>query len=208
MASRTARKVALIDVGIASFAPDGQVESGDLSVAYSDPDHALLAAIDGIGHGKSAAAAARAAAAILESSPEEDLISLIQKCHESLRSTRGVVLSLASIDFQRRILTWLGVGNVQGVLVRSANSPDSGNHSLLLRPGVIGSRLPALQTTTLHIFPGDTLAFATDGIRGDFADDLFTHEAPQRSADRILAKHCKGNDDALIFVARFTGRAQ
>jgi len=208
MASRTARKVALIDVGIASFIPDGQVESGDLSVAYSDPDHALLAAIDGIGHGKRAAAAARAAAAILESSPEEHPISLIQKCHESLRSTRGVVLSLASIDFQRRTLIWLGVGNVQGVLVRSANSPHSGNYSLLLRPGVVGSQLPALQTTTEPFSPGDTLAFATDGIRGDFADDLFPHEAPQRSADRILAKHCKGNDDALIFVARFTGRAQ
>jgi len=39
----------------------------------------------------------------------------------------------------------------------------------------------------------------------DFSEDLFTHETPQRSADRILAKHCKGNDDALIFIARFLG---
>lgn len=207
MASRTSRKVALIDVGIASFAPDGQAESGDLSVAHSDADRALLAVIDGIGHGKSAAEAARVAATILESSPNESLISLIKKCHESLRSTRGVVLSLASIDFQLCTLTWLGIGNVQGVLI-SANSHVSANHSILLRPGVVGSRLPALQTGTLPLSPGDTLAFATDGIHGDFADDLFSHETPQRSADRILAKYCKGNDDALIFIARFTGQSQ
>lgn len=208
MASRTTRGVAFIEVGIASYAPGDQVESGDLSVTYTDADRALLAAIDGIGHGKDAATAARAAASILESCPDESLVSLIQKCHESLRSTRGVVLSLASIDFHLRTLTWLGIGNVQGVLVRSAKSGDSSSHSLLLRSGVVGSRLPALQTTTLPLSPGDTLAFATDGIRGDFADDLLSQEAPQRSADRILAKHCKGNDDALIFVARFTGRAQ
>lgn len=208
MASRTTRGVALIEVGIASFAPDDQVESGDLSVTYTGSDRALLAAIDGIGHGKGAAAAARAAAFVLESCPDEPLVSLIQKCHESLRSTRGVVLSLAAIDFHLSTLTWLGIGNVQGVLFRSANSGDTGNQSLLLRPGVVGSRLPALQAATLPISAGDTLAFATDGIRDDFASDLFSNEAPQRSADRILAKHCKGNDDALIFVARFTGRNQ
>jgi phosphoserine phosphatase RsbX len=207
MASRTARKVVLIDVGIASCAPDDNAESGDLSVVYTDPSHALLAAIDGIGHGKSAAMAARAAADILESFPHEPLITLVHKCHESLRSTRGVVLSLASIDFHLGTLTWLGVGNVQGILIRSTNSELSSDHSLLLRPGVVGSQLPALQTATLPISVGDTLAFATDGIRGDFTDDLFPNDTPQRLADKILAKNGKGNDDALIFVARFTGRA-
>ena len=208
MASRTARKVDLIDLGIASFAPPEQTESGDLSVACVGPDRALLAAIDGIGHGEVAASAARAAAAILQSLPEEPLVSLVQKCHQSLRTTRGIVLSLASIDFQHCTLTWLGVGNVQGVLLHWAKADHSGVHALLLRPGVVGSGLPALQTATLPISPGDTLAFATDGIREDFSSDLIRNEAPQRSADRILAKHCKGNDDALIFVARFVGRSK
>lgn len=205
MASRPARKVAPVDLGIASFTPSDQVESGDLSVAQCNPDRALLAAIDGIGHGKSAAEAARVAAATLESFDGGSLESLVQKCHEALRPTRGVVLSLALIDFQLGTLTWLGIGNVQGVLVRSTTSEHNGNHALLLRPGVVGSRLPLLQTMTLPISRGDTLGFATDGIRSDFSEDLFPHETPQRSADRILAKHCKGNDDALIFIARFLG---
>jgi negative regulator of sigma-B (phosphoserine phosphatase) len=206
MASRPARKVALVDLGIASFTPSDQVESGDLSVAQCNPDRALLAAIDGIGHGKSAAEAARVAAATLESFAADDsLVALVQKCHEALRPTRGVVLSLAHIDFQLGTLTWLGIGNVQGVLIRSTTSEHNGNHALLLRSGVVGSRLPLLQTTTLPLSRGDTLAFATDGIRSDFPEDLFPHESPQRSADRILAKHCKGNDDALIFIARFLG---
>lgn len=208
MASRAARKVVPIDLGIASFAPADQVESGDLSVAHCNHDRALLAAIDGIGHGKRAAVAARAAAAILESFPEDPLVSLVQKCHEALRDSRGVVLSLASVDFQQYTLSWIGVGNVQGFLMRSSNTVPRANETLLLRPGVVGSQLPILQSATLPFSTGDTLAFATDGIGSDFSNDLFLHESPQRSADRILAKYCKGSDDALIFVARFMGRTR
>src|SRR5438445_4742250 len=208
MASRPSRKVAPVDFGIASFAHDEQAESGDLSVAHCTPDRGLIAAIDGIGHGKSAALAARVAAGVLEANSDDSLATIIQKCHEALRTTRGVVLSLAIVDFRRGTLTWLGVGNVQGVLMRCAGGDCAATEALLLRPGVVGSQLPNLQTTTLLFSPGDTLAFATDGIGRDFSKDLFPFESPQRSADRILSKHCKGNDDALIFVARFTRRPQ
>ncbi|HLZ12296.1 MAG TPA: SpoIIE family protein phosphatase [Candidatus Acidoferrum sp.] len=204
MATRPSRKVAPVDFGIASFVQGDQAESGDLSVAHCTPEYALIAAIDGIGHGKSAAHAARIAANVLETNPGDSLATIIQKCHEALRTTRGVVLSLAIVDFRSNTLTWLGVGNVQGVLIRSAGGERAALDALLLRPGVVGSQLPNLQTATLLFSPGDTLAFATDGIGSDFSNDLFPYESPQRSADRILSKHCKGNDDALIFVARFT----
>ena len=207
MASRPARGVDLVDVGFASFTPGGEEESGDLSVSLCNPGRALIAAIDGIGHGKSAATAARAAASVLQSSADIPLVSLIQECHEALRSTRGVVMSVAVIDFNLGALDWIGVGNVQGILLRPPHSPHGGSKTLLLRPGVVGAQFSALQASTLPIYPGDTLAFATDGIRSEFADELFPHEAPQRSADRILAKHCKGTDDALILVARFLGRS-
>jgi len=197
-----------MDLGIACWTPEGHDQSGDLSVARSTADRALFAAIDGVGHGKSAAAAAQTAAAILESSIDEPLVSLIQRCHEALRGTRGVVLSVAVMDFKLSTLDWIGVGNVQGVLFRSPSSKFAGNKSLLLRPGVVGAQLPQLQAATLPISIGDTLAFATDGIRSEFADDLFPHESPQRSADRILEKHRKNTDDALILVARFLGASE
>ena len=208
MASGSAKRIAPVDVGIASFAASEHEESGDLSVTYCMSDHALIAAIDGIGHGKNAAAAARTAAAVLESAATEPLVSLVQKCHEALRNTRGVVLSVAYIDFTLSTLNWIGVGNVQGVVLRSPQSTNGANNALLLRPGVVGSQLPLLQTATLPISEGDILAFATDGIRGEFLEDVLSHDAPQRSADRILAKHCKGSDDALILVARFLGRSK
>jgi hypothetical protein len=57
----------------------------------------------------------------------------------------------------------------------------------------------------LPVAKGDTLVFVTDGIRGEFAESISPLESPQRAADRILERHCRGNDDALALVVRLTG---
>jgi len=176
MASRPSRKVAPVDFGIAAFVPEDQVESGDLSVVKCTSNRALIAAIDGIGHGKSAAHAARTAAAILESFADDPLVELVQSVMRPFAHARRCSQP-RSIDFRRNLLTWIGVGNVQGVLLRSSSNGHSSSESLLLRPGVVGSQLPNLQAATLLISPGDTLAFATDGIRSDFSNDLFPYES-------------------------------
>jgi negative regulator of sigma-B (phosphoserine phosphatase) len=195
----------LVEYGVAKSILPGQGESGDRHLVCCGGDGILIAAIDGIGHGEEAANAAEAAMAILKASPEEPVISLVERCHEGLRSTRGVVLSLASLDPQHGLMTWLGVGNVQGVLMRAGAQKGSVEEVLLLRGGVVGSQLPALQAAVLPIRRGDTLVFVTDGIRGEFVEGLSALESPQRAADRILKQHGRGDDDALVLVVRLTG---
>ena len=195
----------LVEYGVAKSILPGQGESGDRHVVCCGGEGILIAAIDGIGHGEEAANAAEAAMAILKASPQEPVISLLERCHEGLRSTRGVVLSLASIDPKHGLMTWLGVGNVQGVLMRAGAQKGSVGEVLLLRGGVVGSQLPALQAAVLPIRRGDTLVFVTDGVRGEFVEGLSALESPQRAADKILKQHGRGNDDALVLVVRLTG---
>ena len=183
----------------------GQGESGDRHLVCCGGNGILIAAIDGIGHGEEAANAAEAAIAILKASPDEPVISLLERCHEGLRWTRGVVLSLASIDPKHGMMTWIGVGNVQGVLMRAGAQKGSVEEVLLLRGGVVGSQLPALQAAVLPIAKGDTLVFVTDGIRSEFVEGLSALESPQRAADKILKQHGRGNDDALVLVVRVIG---
>jgi hypothetical protein len=57
----------------------------------------------------------------------------------------------------------------------------------------------------LPIVQGDTVFFATDGVRSDFSMTLTARENPQRAADRILEQYRSGNDDALVLVARLVG---
>jgi phosphoserine phosphatase RsbX len=198
-------KEPMVEYGVAKFILPGQGESGDHHLVCCNRNGVLVAAIDGIGHGEEAASVARSARALLKSSADEPIISLVERCHERLRGTRGAVLSLASIDPEHGMMTWLGVGNVQGVLMRSNAKNGNAQESLLLRAGVVGSQLPSLQATVIPIARGDTIFFATDGVRSDFSDALSARENPQRAADRILRQYRSGNDDALVLAARLTG---
>lgn len=195
----------MVEYGVSKFVLPGQGKTGDHHVVCCSQNGTLIAVIDGIGHGEEAADASKSAAAILGSFVDEPIISLVERCHENLRATRGVVLSLAFIDPGHGMMTWLGVGNVQGVLVRADAKKGNVQESLLLRAGVVGSLLPALQATMLPIMQGDTLLFATDGVRSDFSTTLSARENPQRAADRILEQYRSGNDDALVLVARLAG---
>ena len=195
----------MVEYGVARFVLPGQSESGDRHLVCCGQNEILIAAIDGIGHGKEAADAAETATAILKGGVGAPIISLVQRCHDKLRSTRGVVLSLASIDPVHGMMTWLGVGNVQGVLLRSSGTNGVLQETLLLRGGVVGSQLPPLQAAVLPVAQGDTLFFATDGIRSDFSLALSVLQNPQRAADRILQQCRMGTDDALIVVSRLTG---
>ena len=49
----------------------------------------------------------------------------------------------------------------------------------------------------------DTVILYSDGIKDGFAESLVLANSPQEIADFIIARHTKGNDDALALVARY-----
>jgi hypothetical protein len=100
-------------------------------------------------------------------------------------------------------MTWLGVGNVEGLLVRADPAAKPKSESLVLRPGVVGRKLPPLVGAVLAVEAGDTLVFTTDGVSQGFAKLIARGAPPKRTADLILARHGKRTDDALVVVARY-----
>src|SRR2546422_6665485 len=132
----------LIDWGVATLALAGQTESGDLHLVKPVGRGVLVAAVDGLGHGAEAAAAARAAVTALDRHADEFLIPVVRKCHEALIGTRGVVMSLAYLDGAKRSLIWLGIGNVEGVLLHADARARRARGSLVTRGGIVGSELP------------------------------------------------------------------
>jgi phosphoserine phosphatase RsbX len=199
----------LIEWGVATLALPGEAQSGDLHLVKPVAAGVLVAVVDGLGHGAEAAMAAQAAVAALERHATESPASLIERCHRALKGTRGVVMSVAVLARPERSMTWLGVGNVEGLLLYSDGVARSASPraSLVTRGGIVGSELPRLHPVVLPIAPGDMLIFATDGIREGFAEGLPSEATPQQLADQILARHGKGTDDALVLVARYLGGA-
>jgi len=182
----------------------GEIESGDLHVVAAFPGGVLIAVLDGLGHGPEAALASRIAAATLRDNLGEPVTALMERCHDALHGTRGVVLSLALIEPQGREMTWIGIGNVDATLYRTGSVPLR-RESLPHRGGVVGYQLPQLRATTLPLAMGDTLVFATDGISGGFSAESPLGWHPQDAADHILRTYAKDSDDALVVVARTIG---
>lgn len=203
----TCRPPPLIDWAVAAMALAGQTRSGDLHVVKTFPGGTLVGVVDGLGHGEEAGEAADIAVATLEAHAQEPVDSLVKRCHEKLRGTRGAAITLASFRAFDLAVSWLGVGNVEGVLLRGNGHASTGRESIVQRGGVVGYSLPPLLASVFPVSPGDTLILATDGIRAGFAQGLATGEPPQQMADRIFARSRRGTDDALVLVARVTGGA-
>lgn len=192
-----------LEWAVATLALPGQSESGDLHVVKQTPTGMLIGVVDGLGHGEEAAVAARQAVVAMDRAAGEPLMALVRRCHEALRRTRGVVMSVAWLNGRDDTMSWLGVGNVEGVLVRAQAAQSE---TIMHLGGVVGYDLPALRPATHRLSSGDLLIFATDGIRAGFTERLSLGGPPQRLADHILANYSRGNDDALVLVARYLGQ--
>jgi phosphoserine phosphatase RsbX len=194
-----------IEWGTAGRALGEGEPSGDQHVVRQFAGGVLLGVVDGLGHGREAADAAGIAVETLERHADEPVVPLVRRCHDALRGSRGVAMSLASIDSVDNSMAWIAVGNVEGVLHRHDTGVVLRWERLLLRGGVIGYQLPALRASITSVRAGDMLVFATDGLRSDFAEAIDALASPGDNAERILAGFSKGTDDALVLVARYQG---
>lgn len=192
----------MLDVEIAQSTLPGELQSGDRCHVHQGEHRALIGVIDGLGHGAKAAVAAEAACEVLDAPGGDSVTGLMVRCHERLRETRGAAITLLELDLRQQRLEWLGVGNIAAVLLHPLPSGKLDRTGLLVRGGVVGVNMPPPAPSSIRIVPGDMLVIATDGVGAAFADSIERLEPPRRLADRLLAQHRNGHDDALVLVAR------
>jgi negative regulator of sigma-B (phosphoserine phosphatase) len=104
-------------------------------------------------------------------------------------------------------MTWVGVGNVEGIVLRAERNAVPAQEHIMLFPGTAGHQLPWLRAAVTPVNAGDLVIFFTDGIRRDFLLEPIPAQSLQRVANLICDKHSKGTDDALVLVARYAGGA-
>lgn len=198
----------IVEWGVAAKELSGAPISGDLHLVKPIDHGVLVAVADGLGHGKPAAEAAELAINVVSQCAYEPLIRVLERCNQKLNRTRGAVMSLAFFNALDNTMTWLGVGNVEGLLMRWVPGEKHSKEVLLLSAGVVGVRLPPLRTRVLPIAPRDTLIFATDGIRPGFDEGINLFQTPDKIAQSILARNGLETDDALVLVTTYRGRPQ
>lgn len=171
---------------------DGERANGDAAVLRQDGERALLAVIDGLGHGELAALATERAVAFLRDwSLEGELLAAMQGMHEVLRGTRGAAASLVLLD--RNALVCCGVGNVE---IRCLGSKVP----ILPSPGVLGARVLQFRICRGELAPGSRLVLFSDGISQRSPLDALRRLDPEALCDELMLNHRKPTDDATVLV--------
>jgi phosphoserine phosphatase RsbX len=182
----------------------GEDRSGDVAVFAPTAAGGLACLIDGLGHGPEAADAAEACAAVVQANAEAPAQDLLELCHDELRESRGVVMTVAWFDLEQSRLSWAGVGNVDARLVHAGWAGMGSREDVaLVFGGVVGYRLPRIRVATMDLARGDLLVMITDGIESAISSALPGGGGAQALADRIFEQHGKGTDDALAVVVRY-----
>ena len=85
----TKSSAGIVDYGIATRPFPGELESGDLYAVITSPYGAIIAVVDGLGHGYEAALAAKVAINTVTAQAHLPLVQVVKACHEALVRTRG-----------------------------------------------------------------------------------------------------------------------
>lgn len=176
----------------------GETACGDAGLCIVDEQGALVALVDGLGHGPSAADAARRALAIVQRFQRLPLTSILGEAHLGMRGTRGAVIALARANRTSRSLEVSTLGNVSAVVLR----PHGERESLVSRPGVLGSSFRDPLVSTVHFDGQATLCLTTDGVEPHFDMYGVLERDPDFLAAHVVKSFGKNNDDAGCLVLK------
>ena len=174
-------------------------EGGRREIVAPFRNGVLMAAVSGSVSGDRAVSPARTVASILEAHAGESPISLIERSHEALQGTGGASIALASLSSLDARMTWIGVGQSEGLLIRASRgrgaSDSAPGHS-----GLLGDRLPTLRASTVFVSRGDTLLLTSGGRRGDLPLDIPRGRSARETVEAISSDRARPD---RVVVARF-----
>lgn len=179
-----------------SIPKPGERKNGDAVLFRSDGSgRAMLAVIDGLGHGPLAAEAAEAAVRCLEAmSLEVRVLEAFQAVHQALRETRGAVGTLCIVNGQR--MEACAVGNVT-LATNNLSVP------LVMSAGVLGRQVQKFRLCEAELRPGGRMALLSDGLSTRVRLEELKHLGPTEACGFIMDRFRRGDDDATVLVTDF-----
>jgi anti-sigma regulatory factor (Ser/Thr protein kinase) len=186
--------------GAASRAHPRMTENGDAFVIKCWGESALVAVIDGLGHGPFARRAAQTARQYVECHVDQPLDVIFRGVGRACRATRGVVMALARFDWGEARLTCASIGNIE---VRVFGNVEPMNFAV--RRGIVGVNDPNPAVTQHRWQPNHVLVLHSDGLttRWRWEDFPGFRSTPASvMARRLLQALARDDDDATVLVVK------
>ncbi|WP_247648504.1 ATP-binding protein [Pseudodesulfovibrio sp. zrk46] len=189
-----------LDVGVASRPCPGFNLNGDSYVVRIIDNRLMVCVIDGLGHGQFAHKAASAAQKYVEDHVHLEIEALFKGVDRSCRATRGVVMALALIDWERNSISLAGVGNIE-VRYRGSNP----GFSYVFKRGFLGAGVGRVSISE-HVWEAnDLLIMHSDGISSKWSledDPTISLLSAKQMALALLRNYGRDNDDATILIVK------
>ena len=186
--------------GVATRAYPGLPVNGDAFVIKRWGQQALVAVIDGLGHGQHAHRASQTAREYVERHFDQSLMHIFRGTGRTCRSTRGVVMALARFDWQQETLTFGSIGDIEAQVIGPPQPMR-----FMIRRGIVGGRAPDPVITEHHWEPDYVLVLHSDGLKTRWRWEDFAHLADQPAAvvaHEMLRALGKDDDDATVIVVK------
>jgi anti-sigma regulatory factor (Ser/Thr protein kinase) len=164
-------------------------------------DRFAIMVADGLGHGLSAHDAAGAALDVFYRSHDETPARVISDVHAALRSTRGAAVATVSVDSDRGIAIFCGVGNIGGIVY----SPDGVRHGMVSQNGTAGHVASRVQEFTYPLAAKSMIVLFSDGLTSHW--DLAAYPGlstrhPSIVAGVLYRDFSRRRDDVSVVVAK------
>lgn len=177
--------------------------NGDHACFWRGDDLLVLGVCDGLGHGPPAREASHVAMKSFYAHAREAPASILDRCHEALGGTRGVVMAIARLDEVTGDMQLASTGNIDVQVVAPRSARRFAGSSAVL--GGRGTRAAKARVEDATVAANDLVIFTTDGISTKVSveqDLLLLRDHPVVVAQRIMERFGRDNDDALVLVAR------
>jgi anti-sigma regulatory factor (Ser/Thr protein kinase) len=197
---KTFHPVSPLEVGAVSVPVKGEDICGDGWAVKKMAESMLLMVVDGLGHGILAAEAAQEAQRIFSVSRSDSPAPILQESHDALKKTRGAAMGVASLNFEKRILSFAGLGNIGASIVTPETSRGMASHN-----GIVGHQLHKIQEFTFPWNANNILVMHSDGLRSGW--DLKAYPGiwskhPGLIAGILYRDFLRERDDVTVLVAK------
>lgn len=182
---------------VMTCAPGESVCGDQWSMALSSGGLLTIILVDGLGHGLLAHDVARHAVQTFAAHHHSQPGMLLHRLHAALSGGRGAAVAVAQADVLSGAMTYAGVGNVAGMIVRT----DGRQTGLVSMNGTVGADHITVREFQYQWNPGDVLVMHSDGIRSHWSlNDRggLLHRHPAIIAAVLHRDFSRGRDDAAV----------